>query len=306
MFPNFLCIGAQRSGTTWLHMNLKEHPEVWMPPLKEIQYFDEKEMFDSLPLVELFAYKHLRYTKRWKRVFNSLSKKLKKSSQLLDLETLRWYIRYLFGFRSDRWYASLFEMGAGKKIGDITPGYGPLSKESVAHIHTLMPDVKIIFLMRNPIQRAWSHFLKEIRDKKRPLESVSEREFINHFNSDKSRAKSNYSQIIETWNSYYSDEQLFTAFFEEISNCPENLLFRIFNFIEVEASSKYISVKKSSKKYNASSNTGIIPGNFTVPDNFAKYLARAYYDEIEQLHRNFGGYASSWLEDADRLLELVN
>ncbi|MGK7916801.1 MAG: hypothetical protein AB4038_14855 [Prochloraceae cyanobacterium] len=32
-----------RSGTTWLHMNLKEHPEVWMPPIKEIHYIDEIE-----------------------------------------------------------------------------------------------------------------------------------------------------------------------------------------------------------------------------------------------------------------------
>ena len=286
-------------------MNLKEHPEVWMPPLKEIQYFDEKEMFDSLPVSELFAYKYLRYKKRWMRVINSISKKLKKSSHLLDLETLRWYGLYLFGSRSDEWYASLFEIGAGKKVGDITPGYGPLSAKSVAHIHELMPNIKIIFLMRNPMQRAWSHFLKELRDKKCPLESVSEIEFINHCNSGKSRLKSNYSQIIETWKSYYPEEQLFIAFFEEISNCPENLLFRIFDFIEVEASSKYVSNKKFSKKYNASSNTGMIPENLTIPDNFAKYLARTYYDEIEQLHKIFGGYASNWFKDVNRLLELV-
>ena len=40
MFPHFLCIGAQKAGTTWLYDNLKDHPEVWLAPVKEIFYFD--------------------------------------------------------------------------------------------------------------------------------------------------------------------------------------------------------------------------------------------------------------------------
>ena len=305
MFPTFLCIGAQRSGTTWLHYNLKEHPEVWMPSIKEIHYFDEKEIFDSLPLPESIGYKYRRCKTRWRFIL----KDIKKRSQLFDLETLRWYISYLslsFGSRSDEWYASLFETGAGKKIGEITPEYGPLSSESVAHIHKLMPDAKIIFLMRNPMQRAWSAILREIRNEKWALELVPEAKFIKHFNSNKSKVKSSYSQIIETWKSYYPEEQVFIAFFEEIIDHPEELLLRIFEFIGLEASSKHISAQMAKKKHNASSSTGTIPDNLPIPDKFGKHLAGIYYDEIEHLHKNFGGYASNWLEDANRFLELVS
>ena len=247
---------------------------------------------------------HRSYKRRWKNVFKRI--KSKERSQLLDLKILRWYSRYFFGSRCDEWYASLFEMGAGNKIGEITPEYGPLSAESVAHIHKLMPDIKIIFLMRNPMQRAWSQVLRSIRNSKRPLESVSEKKFIRHFNSDESISKSSYSQIIETWKSYYPEEQFFTAFFEEIIEHPEELLLRIFEFIGVEASLKHISAQTASKKHNASSKTGTIPDNLPIPDNFAKHLAGIYYDEIEHLHKNFGGYASNWLEDANRFLELVS
>ena len=38
--PGFVCIGAQKGGTTWLYENLNSHPEVWMPPIKEIHYFN--------------------------------------------------------------------------------------------------------------------------------------------------------------------------------------------------------------------------------------------------------------------------
>ena len=39
-FPNFLCIGAQLSGTTWLHRNLAARHDVWLPPAKELHFFD--------------------------------------------------------------------------------------------------------------------------------------------------------------------------------------------------------------------------------------------------------------------------
>lgn len=39
--PTFLGIGAQKSGTTWLHARLNEHPEIYVPHArKEIHFFD--------------------------------------------------------------------------------------------------------------------------------------------------------------------------------------------------------------------------------------------------------------------------
>src|SRR2546423_15293863 len=38
--PDFLCIGAQRAGTGWLYEQLRNHPDFWMPPMKELHYFD--------------------------------------------------------------------------------------------------------------------------------------------------------------------------------------------------------------------------------------------------------------------------
>jgi hypothetical protein len=40
MLPNFLVIGAPRSGTTWIDVNLRGHPDVFMPSLKEVHFFD--------------------------------------------------------------------------------------------------------------------------------------------------------------------------------------------------------------------------------------------------------------------------
>lgn len=40
MLPNFLIIGAPRSGTTWMARNLRQHPDIYMPRKKELHFFD--------------------------------------------------------------------------------------------------------------------------------------------------------------------------------------------------------------------------------------------------------------------------
>ena len=39
--PDFLCVGVHKGGTTWLYQQLDAHPDFWMPPLKELHYFDQ-------------------------------------------------------------------------------------------------------------------------------------------------------------------------------------------------------------------------------------------------------------------------
>ena len=43
--PDFFCIGAQKGGTRWLFDQLDHHPGFWMPPIKELHYFDRSSRF---------------------------------------------------------------------------------------------------------------------------------------------------------------------------------------------------------------------------------------------------------------------
>jgi len=45
--PSFLCIGAQKAGTTWLHNMLRQHPELFLPETKELSFFDLKSNFEG-------------------------------------------------------------------------------------------------------------------------------------------------------------------------------------------------------------------------------------------------------------------
>ena len=148
--PKFLGIGAPKAGTTWLHHNLAAHPDLYLPPEKELHYFT----------VALH--------------------------------------------RGMRWYSSRFEDAGARIPGEITPGYIALNQRRIALVRDLMPDCRLILIMRNPVDRAWSHaVMKLARREGRTVESVSDAEFAAHFRGTMSRRRSDYLGTIKRWHAVF-------------------------------------------------------------------------------------------------------
>jgi hypothetical protein len=139
--PDFIGIGAQKAGTTWLYSALSAHPQIWTTPKKEIHYFDRSPDWRD-PKIEKF-----------KKARGGRSR----------LETWHWYRKYSRLPRNDRWYASLFRPGRNQIAGEITPDYYVMDKAKVSRVHDTLPDTKLLFFMRNPIERAWSHAFMDLR-----------------------------------------------------------------------------------------------------------------------------------------------
>ena len=292
MFPDFIGIGAQKSGTTWLHHNLRPHPEIWLPPVKELHYFDQniQDAGTTFAAYKRFTGKRP-FDERWRRqVKNRTKNNLKNPS----LESLVWDFKYFMLTPSDDWYASLFRPGKGKTAGEITPSYSLLEKESISHIHELMPRAKLLFFMRNPIERAWSHAVMDL-DKRggRSVEEAAEEQVQRHFNRPDSRRLADYMRTLEHWQSFYGEEQFFVGFLEDIHLFPEELLGRVYGYLGVDPSFR----PRSAKKKIHSRSVG------KIPTKLATYLAGMYREEVSRLDKRFGGYASFWLYCADRLLE---
>ena len=288
MFPDFIGIGAQKAGTTWLHRNLQAHPQIFMPR-KEVHYFDKKINDRSNARTRLFGSRKIdiqwrRQVKHW-----TLMHLIKEPS----LRGLLWDFKYYMLPYNDQWYASVFEPKKGKVAGEITPAYSVLDRDSVVHVHELVPDAKIIFFMRNPIERVWSQTVMSFdRAKKGSAESVSEEELFQRSERDSMWKLSNYLRTFENWGACYSEEQIFVGFLEDIHFFPGELLKSLYGFLGVDPSVKYGNITRK-----------IHPGlQDTIPTRFAVHLARVYQEEIARLSERFGGYASFWLYCANRLI----
>ena len=103
--PNFICVGAQRAGTTTLFNTLKLHPSISLSLTKEVHFFDNHE--------------------NYKKGIN--------------------------------WSKNFFKKG-NKINGEITPDYMIYNFVPKRIFETLGENIKLIFLLRNPSQRAFSQF----------------------------------------------------------------------------------------------------------------------------------------------------
>ena len=290
MYPDFLGIGAQKAGTTWLYHNLRAHPEIWMPPRKEIHYFDQIGEERSNPVSGVLGRRPV--DRQWRGQMSGWLRKHALDEPSVD--NLLWGFRYLRGTRNDDWYASLFEPGRGKLVGEITPSYSVLSEEAVAHVHGLMPEARIIFVMRNPIERVWSQTVMSFdRSKKGSAGTMKSRKLLRRTKRNTSRLLTNYLRTLRKWSAYYPEEQIFVGFLEDVQLFPAQLLERIYEFLGVNTS---FTPQGLEKKVHSRS-VG------RIPTEVAASLARTHGDEIQSLDERFGGYASFWAYCAEHLIQ---
>jgi sulfotransferase family protein len=288
MYPDFIGIGAQKAGTTWLHRNLQAHPQIHMPR-KEVHYFDRKIRDRSGVVSRLIG--RSRDAEQWRRQVRQIPKQLAKSP---SFQELRWNFRYYMRPYDDRWYAQIFEPKKGKVSGEITPAYSVLEKDRIAHVHRLMPETKLIFFMRNPIERVWSHTVMSFdKVEKGSATAVSDKELLRKIERDSSWKLSNYIRTLENWGSFYREERIFVGFLEDVHFFPEELLRRLYYFLEVEP---HFDERLVGKKIHTRSDA-------TMPTSVAVQLAKNFHEEISRLGERFGGYAAFWLHCAEQLIE---
>ena len=147
--PNFMCIGAAKSGTTTLYDILKQHPDIYIPAFKEPHFFDIPENYNN---------------------------------------GIDWYKKNYFR-KADR-----------SIVADFTPSYF-FEKETPKRIFKdLGNQIKFVVLLRNPVDRAYSHYLHSLRDKH---EYLSFEESLHHENNRIEKFMKDQDYLSYLRNSYY-------------------------------------------------------------------------------------------------------
>jgi hypothetical protein len=216
-YPDFICIGAQKAGTTWLNSMLRQHPAIWMPPMKEIRYFDTIHLSrQRLP------------EKREKAALKAIQKSL--ASGMPNHQKLQQvYCLAAIGTQqlNDESYGQIFRAaGEDQLCGEVTPGYALLPDTGIEHMVRLNPHVKILFILRDPIDRAWSELrmtrpspgIKDVED------ALARPGFC---------ARSDYQATLTRFGRFVPEERLLIMYFDDVADRPLDLLASLCGFLEI-------------------------------------------------------------------------
>ncbi|MFZ5997971.1 MAG: sulfotransferase family protein [Nitrospirota bacterium] len=143
--PNLFVVGAMKAGTTALYSCLRSNPQIYMSPVKEPNFFSD----------DLWAVSsHIRVLR------NEEIEQLVLSGSGVAHNAL---------IKNSHQYQLLFPMSSQAYAyrGETSPSY-LRSRNAALNISTICPDAKIIAIIRDPIERAWSHFLMERNESRVP------------------------------------------------------------------------------------------------------------------------------------------
>jgi len=291
-YPDFLCIGARKAGTTWLHTNLDKHPEIYLPPVKEMHYLDHSRTWLGQRLLGRAAY--LRNARQ--HLFRTLADWPRAAS----MEDLQWALRYCLWPRSDKWYQSLFPPGGYRICGEVCPGYARLDDKVVASVAHRMPRVRIIYLMRDPIECAWSsagaHFEKKLGT--RGVFRAEPKHVEGYFAKKNSVSHLSYARNLANWERHYPADQIFTSFYDDLKSDPREVFRRVLSFLGLDDAEASIPADVDRKHGTKEGRRSV-----EIPARYHRFLADLYVDSLEELDARFANeHTGRWLAAAREVL----
>ncbi|MEL7407634.1 MAG: sulfotransferase [Cyanobacteria bacterium J06558_2] len=204
--PNFLLIGAQKAGTTALNYYLKEHPQIYMSPVKEPGFFDfegnkpnftgpgDQELYDHVPTnVESYC-----------KLFQGVT------DEVAVGEATTWYL------------------------------YSPRAPERIKYY---IPHAKLIVILRNPVDRAYSAFMHAVRDEREPITDFSQA-----LREEKVRTSQNWEYLwhykqmgfyygqLKRYFDLFESSQIKIYLYEDLKDHPVALMQDVCQFLNVNKS----------------------------------------------------------------------
>lgn len=261
--PDFIGIGAQKAGTTWFSENIVSHPRAWMPGVKELQYFND-----------LYIPGHRNWTvnHRERHTRHALASYMRAHKPVdWDLDYIKYTTMIATDEMNDEWYRQIFTPAGPDRIcGEITPEYSLLDDEGVAHVKRLCPDAKILFFLRDPISRNWSHARMIARNSDR---NPSFEEIIEYPDVIK---RADYGGILDRWQAAYGEDGVHVETQDDIAATPQRVMRRTCQFLGLEFEPDYFSGLKEVVHKGAS---------VDMPEGIyarLKEQLKGYYEEIAE------------------------
>lgn len=132
------------------------------------------------------------------------------------------------------WYRNIFVADASTAEGEITPAYAILDQQAVAEFRALAPDLRVWFVMRHPIDRAWSSVRLHLRRNEIDPATLDDEWFRHRLTRRSIMKRNSYAQTLATWRGEFGDEAVLALPYSMVAAEPQGFLTRIANHIDVD------------------------------------------------------------------------
>ena len=249
---DFIIAGAQKSGTTALHYFLQKHSQITLGDQQEMHFFDTDDFFAREPVDYEALHRHFpRFARSIRHRTDSLRRTI---------------------------------------AGECTPHYLHY-KPAMERIWNYNPAIKLIILLRNPIERAFAHWNKQRYKRREPLD------FLDAVKVEKDRALKNalqarrfsyvargfYSEQLARVFKFFPREQVELIKFEHFRDHNREALNSIFEFLRVNSLQRIRSKDRN-----------VVPYERAMTIDERKHLCEVFADEIVRLERMLGWDCSDW------------
>jgi hypothetical protein len=220
--PNFLVLGAYKAGTTSLYHYLRQHPQIYLPTIKEVRFltYAGHQMGTPTPA---------------------------------DLLATTWPVTTLAAYEA--LYAEAQPQHSAR--GEVSPSYLAFPEQSILGIQQYAASAKLIALLRQPADRAYSSFVGLV---KAGWEDVLDfRETLRLERARKPRCTNGsprrnlvegfyFAQLSHYYHTF-SPDRILVCLYDEWQKNGVDLLRRIFRFLEVDPA----FIPDQTRKYNQAS-----------------------------------------------------
>ncbi len=272
--PDFICIGMPKAGTAWLYDQLKHHPDLWMPPVKEVNYL-------------------LAGNRTMKNTIRQLGRSRKKhqSGRQLDGPDHKFLEEAAVSAnepRSFERYVSLFRFKGELLSGDVSPKYCCLEGNDIAEIARHLPGTKIVLMVRDPIARLWSGLSMLHRKEKLDLRVFDSESTFRSFLAKRGAEERMFpTAVLGRWRQHAPALEFRFFFLDDIESRPDEVRRDLLSFVGADPDER-------SSQLSASHNRKSAAAKLPMPQSARAVLVEHFADELRACGAQLGGAAEAW------------
>ncbi|MBQ2260446.1 MAG: sulfotransferase [Loktanella sp.] len=218
------CVGATKAGTTWFYRLLHDHPDCALPAVKEAHYWDTFDAEDREKQIAAFRIR-LREMREQKAAAQAEGRGWQVDNLTRRIDDMKALIAVIEAGRADdRAYLCWLTQGRGQArlYADMTPNYATLPDALLDRMVNATPTAKVAYLMRDPLDRLWSHIRMQAR-RQRQSHEIYEKKANNILHRILNKAqethileRGDYAGVIRKLRRVVPAERLMVAFSETL------------------------------------------------------------------------------------------